>query len=529
MAIINAAAPAGERVLTSRAFLARAVFVGCLIIIFLTARDGLTNLYYRWSHEDEYGYGFLIAALVPLLLWRQWPGLMHRPQDRAWIAVLLTMVGQVCAILGVAGESFLLEQIGLIISLFGLGMVFFGTAAARALLPIALLLVLTLPLPFTLQAMLTIKLQLISTDLGVAIIQLLGIPVYVEGNIIDLGVYKLQVAEACSGLRYLLPLTCISVLVAYLYRAPFWKKATLVISAAPLTVLINSVRIAITAILVDNFGISMAEGFLHEFEGWLVFLVGVVCLVLEIFVLERFRWSNVEIEPLLERSPPSTAGRNPLARPLFPLAIVAAACVASFAFASYATADYGSAALPNRQPLAELQTAIGGWSGRSDPLDQATVDLLKATDYYAGDFSEKLGVQPVNLFVAYYDTLSKNAAIHSPRVCLPGSGWEFASFQERPFSDLIPGKEGTYNRVIIQKGEQKILMYYWYQQRERNTANEFSMKYYLLVDGFLRKRKDGALVRVLTPIGDNGVGAPEARLTNFVRSLSPKLVASIPQ
>ena len=95
-----------------------------------------------------------------------------------------------------------------------------------------------------------------------AVIQLFGIPVYVEGNIIDLGVYKLQVAEACSGLRYLLPLTCISVLVAYLYKAPFWKKALLVVSAAPLTVLINSFRIAITAVLVNSFGISMAEGFL---------------------------------------------------------------------------------------------------------------------------------------------------------------------------------------------------------------------------------------------------------------------------
>ncbi len=143
--------------------------------------------------------------------------------------------------------------------------------------------------------------------------------------------------------------------------------------------------------------------------------------------------------------------------------------------------------------------------------------------------ADKAGVPPVNLFVAYYDTLSKNAAIHSPRVCLPGSGWEFASFEERPFADLVAGQAGTYNHVIIQKGEQKILMYYWYQQRERTTANEFAMKYYLLIDGFLKKRKDGALVRVLTPIGDGGVAASDIKLRKFVQSLSPKLMASIPR
>ena len=96
-----------------------------------------------------------------------------------------------------------------------------------------LLLLLTIPLPFTLQAMLTIKLQLISTELGVAMIQLMGVPVFVEGNIIDLGTYKLQVAEACSGLRYMLPLLCMSFLVAYLYKAPFWKRAIVVISSDP--------------------------------------------------------------------------------------------------------------------------------------------------------------------------------------------------------------------------------------------------------------------------------------------------------
>ncbi|MGA2412335.1 MAG: exosortase C-terminal domain/associated protein EpsI, partial [Candidatus Binataceae bacterium] len=116
---------------------------------------------------------------------------------------------------------------------------------------------------------------------------------------------------------------------------------------------------------------------------------------------------------------------------------------------------------------------------------------------------------------------------------LPGSGWEFASFQEGNFSELKPGASGTYNQVLIQKGEQKILMYYWYQQRQRRTAGEFSMKYYLLVDSFFKDRKDGALVRIFTPIdpgaGDNGVPQAEARLRAFTRVLLPTLPRYLPE
>ena len=135
--------------------------------------------------------------------------------------------------------------------------------------------------------------------------------------------------------------------------------------------------------------------------------------------------------------------------------------------------------------------------------------------------------------MAYYDSLAKGAAIHSPRVCLPGTGWEFASFGERNFTELANGVPGTYNYAVVQKGEQKILMYYWYQQRERRTANEFSMKYYLLVDNLFKSRKDGALVRLYTPIlasaGEKGEAEAATRLRSFVQTISSKMTDYLPQ
>ena len=97
-------------------------------------------------------------------------------------------------------------------------------------------------------------------------------PVFLDGNVIDLGVYKLMVAEACSGLRYLFPIMSFTYVFAVLYRGPRWHKAVLLLSAVPIAVLMNSFRIGVIGILVDRYGIAQAEGFLHVFEGWVVFL-----------------------------------------------------------------------------------------------------------------------------------------------------------------------------------------------------------------------------------------------------------------
>jgi exosortase D (VPLPA-CTERM-specific) len=103
-------------------------------------------------------------------------------------------------------------------------------------------------------------------------------PVFLEGNIIDLGVYKLHVAEACSGLRYLFPILSFSYIFAVLYKGPMWHKAVLLISAAPITVLMNSVRIAVAGYIVNHYGIEWVEGFTHFFEGWVIFLICIVIL-----------------------------------------------------------------------------------------------------------------------------------------------------------------------------------------------------------------------------------------------------------
>ena len=281
------------------------------------------------------------------------------------------------------------------------------------------------------------------------------------------------------------------------------------------------------AVLVNNFGSQMAEGFLHQFEGWIIFLLGTFLIGIEILALERFRLRRIEIVSVLNRPKGST--HNVITLNESALATVVACAVALAVVISINWAD-AYASKPIRQSFAAFPTQIDDWFGRRQELAPEVQGVLKSTDSYLADFSRAASRTPVNLFVAYYDSLSKGAAIHSPRVCLPGSGWEFTSFEEASFADLVAGMTGTVNRVIIQKGEQKILMYYWFQQRERRTANEFSMKYYLLADNLRKNRKDGALIRIYTPILGvaSGEADAEQRLKSFAQGLLSRIAAYVP-
>jgi exosortase len=144
-----------------------------------------------------------------------------------------------------------------------------------------------LPLPSFIYWPVSTQLQLVASHIGVDIIQAMRIPVYLEGNIIDLGLYKLQVAEACSGLRYLFPLMSFGFLFAVLYQGPLWHRILLFVATIPITIAMNSFRIAVIGVLVNQYGISQAEGFLHFFEGWIIFLACIVLLYFGAFLLQR--------------------------------------------------------------------------------------------------------------------------------------------------------------------------------------------------------------------------------------------------
>ena len=200
---------------------------------------------------------------------------------------MLIILGGLLFFLGAVATTHTLSQYGLVVTILGVALALLGWKAFKiVMVPLAVLFFMV-PLPPFIYNTLSTKLQLISSEIGVAVIRLFGISVYLEGNVIDLGSYKLQVVEACSGLRYLFPLVSLSFIAAYIYKGAFWKKAIIFLSSMPITVLMNSFRIGVIGVLVEYGGPEQAEGFLHDFEGWIVFMACIAILVLEMALLAK--------------------------------------------------------------------------------------------------------------------------------------------------------------------------------------------------------------------------------------------------
>ena len=234
----------------------------------------------RWNTKEEYGYGYMIPVIALFLVWQRKNQLAEMEFRHSTAGLILIVFGGLLFFLGAVATTHTLSQYGLVVTILGVALALLGWKAFRIIaVPLALLFFMV-PLPPFIYNTLSTKLQLLSSQIGVEVIRWFGISVYLEGNVIDLGTYKLQVVEACSGLRYLFPLMSLSFIAAYIYKAAFWKKALVFLSSIPITVLMNSFRIGVIGVLVEYGGPEQAEGFLHDFEGWIIFMACIAILVL---------------------------------------------------------------------------------------------------------------------------------------------------------------------------------------------------------------------------------------------------------
>lgn len=194
------------------------------------------------------------------------------PFEGSWAGVGVVALGVGLYFLGELATLYIIVQYAFLVVLFGLVLAVTGTKIFRQIWIPLFFLFFAIPLPNFLYQGLSSKLQLLSSALGVSFIRACDISVYLEGNVIDLGSYKLQVVEACNGLRYLFPLMSLAFMCAYFFKGALWKRAVIFLSSIPITILMNSFRIGIIGVMVEYWGQSMAEGFLHDFEGWVIFM-----------------------------------------------------------------------------------------------------------------------------------------------------------------------------------------------------------------------------------------------------------------
>ncbi|MCA8879966.1 MAG: VPLPA-CTERM-specific exosortase XrtD [Rhodobacteraceae bacterium] len=509
---------------------------GAFLVLVLASlpvfRFGFAELLAAWS-TPEYSHGPLIP-LVSLYLFlrelRNAPATAPIEPAKRWTGIPVILAALVLAVFGnlvLIGD---IVAYAFIVWVFGVVLLTFGWQRGRSHWKPVLHLIFMLPLPQALYWQLSIFLQGISSVIGVWFVQLAGIPVFLDGNIIDLGVFKLQVAEACSGLRYLFPILSFSYLFSILYRGPIWHKAVLLLSAAPITVFMNSFRIGVIGILVNYYGIEQAEGFLHFFEGWVIFLACVGILFTMAMGLQRLTRNPL---PLSEAIDLDFDGFGPILARLLTIratpAMLATILVTAALSLGWAVTPTPDRVVPDRTPFMLFPRQIGDLYGSFESLDPAVAKTLDADDYVAATYQN--GSDPVvSLFVAYYDNQTAGGGIHSPEVCLPVGGWEVSDLA--PYQVSFPGTDyGTFelNRAVIQKGVNKQLVYYWFEQRGRRMTNDFMAKFAVIYDSWTRGRLDGALVRFVTPITGGDEAAADARLQAFMADALPILPRYVPE
>jgi EpsI family protein len=432
------------------------------------------------------------------------------------------------------------------------------------------------PLPPFVNQILTFKLKMAASKLSVLMLRAFGVSVLLEGNIIDIGTDKLQVVDACSGLRYLMPMILLTILIGYFFIKGRWRWAVLLLMILPLSIFINGLRIWISGMLIVNGHPELARNLFHDFSGWLMFMIAGIVLVFVAFTLRKIGGvthsaksrenrarSNIGIKDYdsrikgqgsevrdqksevrihtfhdLAKTDDSTIRPiNHLTKTnknnanhgwLKPTLITVILCFL-FAGSGWALKQIPSANnLPERTNFEFFPLQIGEWKGKRSYLSEEILNFLWSDDYVTATYYKENSHNLIYLLIPFYDYQVTNHTAHAPQTCLLGGGFAMVKSNERQIH-ISPDKSITIKSMILEKGDTRLLGSYFFFQRGRVITNPWMNKFYLMWDAFTKRRTDGALVRVeMTVAPEQSLDDVYEVLEEFIRQLWPILPDYIP-
>ncbi len=494
----------------------------------------LAKLIFDWSHDENYSHGFLVVPFAAYVAWRQREQLARIPL-RPSLAGLAVVLGSVAVLgAGTLGIELFLTRLALLGVLAGTVAFLWGFGHLRALGFAFLLLFLAIPIPAIIFNQIAFPLQLLASRFGEFAISACQIPVLRQGNVIVLASTSLEVAEACSGIRSLVSLVALAAIWGYLSQSPTWLRWLLVLAAAPIAIFANGIRVAGTGIAAHLIGPGAAEGFFHTFSGWLVFVVAAALLLV---VHRGALWLVPSAAAPRKEGPagpdgvPSVVPAGWQRREIVRAGVVACCLVCS---------SLGLRALTRTEatslgePLAGLPMQVGPWSGREgDRFSPEVEAVLRVTEYVTRDYSAP-GRPGLSLYVGYYASQRQGQTMHSPMNCMPGSGWE--PMGRGLVRIQVEGATGDaahveVNRMIVQRGIDKLLVLYRYQGHGRVVASDYWQKVYTVVDAIRLNRSDGSMVRIMVPIDSRFPGSEreaESAALDFAGRLVPVIDRHLP-
>ncbi len=489
--------------------------LACVVIGFWPIFPKLAR---QWSSGDN-SYCYLIVPLFLYLCWEERG--RFRFLEFSWNPWgILPAILSVCLIfLGELGSMITLLYIGLWGCAVGLIVTLYGKRARHLLFPI-LILVFIVPLPPFLNQTISFKLKLMASALSTEMLRATGISALLEGNIIDLGVGKLNVVDACSGLRYIMPIILMGLLVGYFFVRGIWRRLVILIIAMPLSVILNSFRIYITGIFTVNGHPELAEDTFHDFFGIAIFLTAFLTLGCMAFILKR-----------IGSQPPAAFWKDsfrsfPGSKARF---IMTACFCLLFAGGGLAMQKISSdSTCPPREQFASFPMAIGDWHGERQYISEKILDSLWSDDYLQAMYLKKGSPDVIHLLIPFYEYQGTHHTAHAPQSCLLGGGFSMRKSGKRLVA-VAPDRQIEIMTLLLEKGDNKVLAGYFFLQRGRVITNPWHNKFYLMWDALTKHRTDGALVRaelVMAPGRD--VDEAYEELMGFMIQLWPVLAEYVP-
>jgi exosortase len=254
----------------------------------------LSQMVVQWWQDPDYGYGFVIPFFVGYVLYQRGHELRQVPFEPINFGFPLMLGAIGLLLVGTLGAELFISRCSLLFLFGGMILFFAGWKMLRAVaFPLAFL-VLMIPLPALIYNQLTFPLQLLASRLASDSLELLAIPVLREGNVLVLPNYSLEVVEACSGIRSLMSLVALAVAYGYFVEQRLWARITLVALMLPIAVASNALRVVGAGVVTYFWGPQYAEGFFHFFQGWLIFVSAVACMLLSHSFLSRLAPSRKE-------------------------------------------------------------------------------------------------------------------------------------------------------------------------------------------------------------------------------------------
>lgn len=473
----------------------------------------LAKLGTDWWTDENYSHGLLIPFVIGYIIWTEFDSLKNAPKKNSFLlggAMILFSLAMLLA--GTLGAELFVQRISLIVMLAGIVVYLWGVKILKLLGVPFLLLLFAIPIPQIIFNKIAFPLQIWASQLAVWGIRLFGVPPIRKGNVIEIlpqgamQIVALEVVEACSGIRSLMTLATLGLVLWYFTREKtrfdWMRGAILVFSAIPIAILTNAARVTSTGVLTYYYGKQAADGFTHEFSGWLVYVVALIILLALNIVLKKIfpKAVSAESESQIPDHISESANRESRISTYGIVGLIGVLIFGGF-FINWFESR-GEAEI-SRQPLKTMPAMLGDWRQKGDDIrfSEQTESVLRTSDYVMREYADPAG-KLANVYVGYYASQRTGATYHSPQNCLPGAGWEMK--QPELIEITTPsGKTFTANRYIIENGKYREVMIYWYQGRGRAVASEYSDKVYTVLDSVLRHRSDGAMIRVMTSVGSD--------------------------